>query len=130
MHSEKHGLLWLFECHYGITLLTISYQCIICLLTDPTLTVENVIGVLKKMGGNWFGSSLCLANHIFVPKSKQQEILERFKSKNEQHRAFADYVLKYIPGISWAILAGALHYLEEKEALTESVKFVRKEQGK
>ena len=101
-------------------------MCILyCLLTssaDPSLTVENVAGVLNLMKRNWDDpvpqTIISLADHLKVP------------SQHQRHVAFAEYIVSYLPGFSWARLAGALYYCEEEAALQAARRYIRREEGK
>ena len=102
-----------------------------CLLTssaDPSLTVGNVAGVLNMMKRNWHDFDLVV--HLGVPWPKRDEIMEQHQSLQQQHIALAEYTVSYLPGFSWASLAGALYYREEEAALQAARRYIKREEGK
>ena len=107
------------------------YYCNLRLLyLDPHLTVKNFVATVNLMEEFWSGGSMSLANHLCVPSPVQDEIEKQHKSQEEQTKAFAMYVLQFIPGISWSVIAGSYFYLEEKDAMRAAMKFIQEEKGK
>ena len=98
---------------------------------DPSLTVGNVAGVLNKMKRNWhYVAGRSLADHLDVPLSKQYEIRRQHQSQQQQHMALTKYFVSYLPGFSWARLAGALYYCEEEAALQAARTYIKREESK
>ena len=85
-------------------------------MTDASLTVDNIIGVLKLMKNGWYNK---MAHILAMPASKKISIKEQYSSKEDQLRAFVEYIHSFHPSMSWGLLAGILHSMEEHEALEE-----------
>ena len=82
---------------------------------DPSsLTVENILEVLKHLKSRWYGK---MSHILAMPPSKKMEIKQRFSTEEEQLKLFVEYIYAFHPRMSWETLAGALHSMEEKEAL-------------
>ena len=94
------------------------HYCVIILFqtTDPSLTIENIVGVLKLMKSRWYNK---MAHILAMPISKKMYIKEQYSSKENQLRAFVEYIYSFHPSMSWGLLAGILHSMEEHEALEE-----------
>ena len=73
---------------------------------------------------------MSLANHLCVPNPVRDKIEKQYNSEEEQTKAFAKYVLQFIPGISWSVIAGSYFYLEEKDAMRAAMKFIQEGKGK
>ena len=99
---------------------------------DPNLTVEYVADVLSLLERNWYnsspegGDSLCV--HLDVPWSKEEEIGRQHQL--QQLASLSTYIVQFIPGISWAVIAGALYYCCEERALQAAKRYVKREEGK
>ena len=94
--------------------------------------MANVVSVLSKMRGRWnegdiFGDNL--SNCLGVPWSKREERSRQHRTLQDEHAAFAQYLLYSLPGFSWAMFAGALYYLEEGAALQEARRYINREEG-
>ena len=89
---------------------------ILCHQLDHTLTVENIVGVLKLMKSRWYAK---LSHILAVPPSQKMKIKQQYSSEEEQLKAFVEYIHTFHPRMSWDTLAGALHSMEEDEALEE-----------
>lgn len=60
-----------------------------------------------------------MAHILAMPTSKKIEIKEQYSSVEDQLRAFVEYIYSFHPSMSWCLLAGVLHSMEEHEALKE-----------
>ena len=67
-----------------------------------------------------------LADHLDVPRSKQEEIRRQHQSVNA---SFSRYCVSSLPGFSWARLAGALYCSEEESALVAAKRYIKREEG-
>ena len=85
-------------------------------MTDPSLTIENIVGVLKLMKSCWYKK---ISHILAMPVSKKIYIKEHSSSEEDQLRAFVEYIYSFHPSMSWCLLAGVLHSMEEHEALKE-----------
>ena len=101
-------------------------------ILDLSLTAEHVATVLSMMERNWYdyspegGPSLRL--HLDVPLSKKIEI--RMQHESQQLSLFSAYVVQFIPGISWEVIAGALYYCCEERALQAAKQYILRNEGK
>ena len=106
-------------------------MCFVCSTIDPNLTVKRVADVLSMMKMNWYdgsiGGGLSLRYHLDVPWSKEDEIKGQHKS--QQLALFSAYVVQFIPGISWEVIAGALYYCCEESALQAAKQYIKKDEG-
>ena len=89
---------------------------------DPSLTVGNVAGVLNMMKTIWH-MTWSLTEHLDVPRSKLHW------SQQQQNMPLAEYIVSYVPGFSWARLAGVLYYFEEEAALQAARRYIKREEG-
>ena len=85
-------------------------------MTDASLTVDNIVGVLKLMKNGWYNK---MAHILAMPASKKISIKEQYSSKEDRLRAFVEYIHSFHPSMSWGLLAGILYSMEEHEALEE-----------
>ena len=98
---------------------------------DPNLTVERVADVLSLLKRNWYdsppGTGLSLRVHLDIPLSKKEEIRGQHQS---QLLSLSAYIVQFIPGISWAVIAGSLYYCCEERALQAAKRYTKREEGK
>ena len=71
-------------------------------------------------------NSLCY--HLDVPWSMNLEIRRRHQS--QQLASLSAYIVQFIPGISWVVIAGALYYCCEERALQAAKRYIKREEGK
>jgi hypothetical protein len=94
--------------------------------------VEHVADVLSLLEWNWYdfppGGGLSLRGHLGVPESKEEEIREQHQS--QQLALLSAYIVQFIPGISWAVVAGSLYYCCEERALQAAKIYTKREEGK
>ena len=94
--------------------------------------MEHVADVLSLLERNWYddspggGGSLCV--HLDMPWSKEEEI--RRQHQSQQLASLSAYIVQFIPGISWAVIAGALYYCCEERALQVAKRYIKREEGK
>ena len=85
---------------------------------DPNLTVEHVADVLSLLERNWYDyfpvSGGSLPGHLDMPDSKEKEI--RGQHQSQQLASLSAYIVQFIPGISWAVIAVRKeHYRQQKD---------------
>ena len=94
--------------------------------------MEHVADVLSLLERNWYGYSsdygYSLSYHLDVPESKRKEIREQHQS--QQLASLSAYIVQFIPGISWAVIAGSLYYCCEERALQAAKRYTKREEGK
>ena len=94
--------------------------------------MEHVADVLSLLRRNWYdyspGGGLSLHEYLDVPGSKVKEI--RGKHRSQQLASLSAYIVQFIPGISWAVIAGALYYCCEERALQAAKRYTKREEGK
>ena len=99
---------------------------------DPDLTVECVADVLSLLEWNWYdnpaGVGHSLRWHLDVPWSKELEV--RRQHQSQQLASLSAYIVQFIPGISWTVIAGALYYCCEERALQAAKRYIKREEGK
>ena len=99
---------------------------------DLNLTVEHVADVLSLLERNWYDYSPGYGNslrfQLGVPTSKRDEIKRQHQS--QQLASLSAYIVQFIPGISWAVIAGALYYCCEERALQAAKRYTKREEGK
>ena len=82
---------------------------------DPTLTVENVIGVMEKVTD---GRSMDVWNWWFT-MNLLLDIKSKCSTEREQIHACTDIYVNCQPGSSWEDLARGLYHNEETAAVEE-----------
>ena len=99
---------------------------------DPNLTVEHVDKILGLLERNWYdnppGGDHSLHVHLGVPVVKEKEIRGQFQS--QKLASLPEYIVQFIPGISWAVIAGSLYYCCEESALQAAKRYTKREEGK
>ena len=99
---------------------------------DPNLTVEHVADVLCLLERNWYdrspGGGCSLRWHLDVPWSKVEKITGQHQS--QQLASLSAYIVQFIPGMSWAVIAGSLYYCCEERALQAAKRYTKREEGK
>ncbi|XP_064385685.1 uncharacterized protein LOC135334454 isoform X2 [Halichondria panicea] len=93
-------------------------------ILDPSLTVENVARVIAATTDDWADDvyTYHLAGELMVPITIQDRIKKQYSSVKDQQTSLAKYWVRMLFNASWSTLAGALHFLKEKEALAICVK--------
>jgi hypothetical protein len=86
-------------------------------VAEPSLSIDNLRQVTASVR-DWYS----LGNYVYglgVPPAVLDEIRDSpaYRTEEEKREALLLYFLRYVPMASWARLAGALHYREEKTAL-------------
>ena len=94
--------------------------------------MEHVADVFSLLERNWYdgspgdGDSLCW--QLDVPWPKEDEI--RLQHQSQQLASLSAYIVQFIPGISWAVIAGALYFCCEERALQAAKRYIKREKGK
>ena len=94
------------------------------------VNVADVISVMKQHWDDLSPGGGTLAGQLGVPRSKRDEIRQQHQSLPQQQVAVARYIVDYLPGFSWSMLAGALYYCEEEAALQAALRYIKHEEGK
>ena len=68
------------------------------------------------MKSRWYDK---LSHILAVPPSQKMKIKQHFTSKQEQLKAFVEYIHAYHPRMSWSMVAGVLYSMQELRALEE-----------
>ena len=76
------------------------------------------------------GGGFSLADQLGMPGSKQREIRQQPQSLQQQQAPLSSYWVAYLPRFSWSTFAGALYFCEEKAALQEAHRYIKREEGK
>jgi len=89
---------------------------------DPTLTIDNLMEVVKGVEDLWED----LDDSLGVPDSKTDEIEKLYQSDHHRMQALADHYTTYHPTPSWKAIAEALQ-LEglHKQADEVTTKYVK-----
>lgn len=79
--------------------------------SDPSLTLGNVKGALSRVlrwrdVGEW----------LFVPSAVLDQICVKYM-KDMRASALAEYVVTFLPALTWEGITAALHYCGEKKAM-------------
>ena len=94
--------------------------------------MEHVADVLSLLKRNWNDDSPrgghSLRWHLGVPDSNEKEI--RGQHQSQQLASLSAYIVQFIPGISWAVIAGSLYYCYEERALQAAKRYTKREEGK
>jgi hypothetical protein len=91
-----------------------------------------VADVLSLLERNWYdpspGGGFSLCRHLGVPLSKEEEM--RGQHQSQQLVSLSAYIVQFIPGISWAVVAGSLYHCREERALQTAKRYTKREEGK
>lgn len=68
------------------------------------------------MKSRWYNK---ISQILAVPASKKIAIKKQHSTEEAQLKAFVEYIYAFHPCMSWGLLAGVLHSMEELEALKE-----------
>ena len=94
--------------------------------------MEHVADVLSLLERNWYDDSPeyghSVRYHLDVPLSKEVEI--RGQHQSQQLASLSAYIVQFIPGISWAVIAGSLYYCCEERALQAAKRYTKREESK
>ena len=91
---------------------------------DPTLNIKNLCKVMEPVT-DWYS----MGNYAYglcVPPAVLDEIRDSadYPTEEEKKKALIQYYLDNVAMASWHNVAGALHYMEEKEALQAANEFL------
>jgi hypothetical protein len=89
---------------------------------DPTLTVENVVGVMEKVAVErrkkvWSGWDI-------VPGPQLEEIYQKYSTEEQRIHACADFYINYHPDCSWTHLCRRLYMMKEMTAARKARTFI------
>ena len=90
--------------------------------SEPTLTVENVVGVMEKVAVEkrkevWFWGDI-------VPDSQLEEIYEKYSTEEQRIHACADICINCCPDSSWTHLCQRLYGRNEMTAARKAKIFI------
>ena len=102
----------------------VSVSALSLLPADPTLTLYNVTTVVAPVR-DWLNLGACLG----VPVPKCSEIRSKYSTDEMRKEAVMDYWLRCSPVVSWGKLAGALHYIKERQSLQLLQRHLKKTTG-
>ena len=89
----------------------------------------NVAAVMNMMKRCWDVDD-SLAVQLDVPGSKRDEIRQQHSSLAQKCVVFARYCTHFLPRFSWAMFGGALYYCDERKALKEARRYIKRDEGK
>jgi len=95
-------------------------------VTEPTLTCENILEVLKSVDPKLWDD---LAFALRVPASIRDQITKQFHTPEQKREALVTYWLQVVPNASWEMLAGALYFWENSKAVEATKKFLPEVKG-
>ena len=86
-------------------------QILLCTIPDPTLTIENIIGVMENVAADrrkdmW-------SRWGIIPHSQLEEIYQKYSDEEQRIHACADFYVNCHPESSWTYLCQML-YMERK----------------
>ena len=90
--------------------------------SEPTLTVENVVGVMEKVAVEkrkelWFVWDI-------VPGSQLEEIYQKYSTEEQRIHACADICVNCRPDTSWTDLCQELYWANEMTAARKAKTFI------
>ena len=89
--------------------------------SDPTLTVDNVMEVMREVGDRkWVWGML------YVPESKQTELMLQSSTVEEETRSVSQYWINSSPDATWKELTSSLYYSGEERAAVMAKQYLPK----
>ena len=113
IHSLLYMYAWYVE---NVHFLFVSLsQCVLMCTPGVPLTPSNVMRIVREIE-RWWGSSVNvgLTDYLYIPKSKQEEIRQKFADPMEQKRQSICYWINSDPLASWRRLIIALDYMRQR----------------
>ena len=106
---------------YSVSVDVLSYVCT-CPPPEPTLTVENVAGVMEKVAVErrkkvWFEEDI-------VPNPQLEEIYQKYSTEEQRIHACADIYVNCNPDSSWKYLHERLYEWNEMTAAKKAKTFI------
>ena len=99
------------------------------MFSDPTLTVESLVGVMEKITSDegrrrevW---ERVLALNYFTPSAYLDEVYSKYTTANKKTHALADIYINSRPDSSWQHLIRILYDESEMEAVKEAKPFLQ-----
>ena len=97
---------------------------ILLFLSDPTLTAHSITTAITTVE-EWKD----LSDRLGVPWSKRRQIDSECSTLHKKKEAVVLNWLQYQPGPSWTRLAHWLYYVEEQEALHQTLQYLKRPTG-
>jgi hypothetical protein len=101
--------------------------------SDPTLTVESLVGVMEKVTSDegmrrkvW---EVVLELYSTSPSSYLDEVYSKHSTAEEKTHALADVYVNNRPGSSWQHLVQTLYDVNELAAAKEAKAFLQQQNG-
>ena len=99
----------------------LSYVCT-CPPPEPTLTVENVAGVMEKVAVErrkwvWSGGDI-------IPDPQLEEIYQKYSTEEQRIHTCADIYVNYRPDSSWTHLHKGLYRRNKMTAAKKAKTFI------
>ena len=124
IHSLLYMYVWYVE---NIHFLFVSLsQCVLMCTPGVPLTPSNVMRIVREIK-KWWGSSSkiiiskSLADVLYIPKSKQEEIRQKFADPMEQKKQSICYWINTDALASWRRLITALDWMRQSH-LADSIR--------
>ena len=103
--------------HYTVGMIPSSITC-----SGVPFTPSNVMRVVREVEKWWGGiKSESLANFLYIPESKQEEIRQKFTDEIKQKKQSISYLINTDPLAGWRRLIIALDRMKQFQ-LAESVR--------
>ena len=99
----------------------LSYVCT-CPPPEPTLTVENVVGVMEKVAVERRKKVWSRGN--IVPDPQLEEIYQKYSTEEQRIHACADFYVNCRPDSSWTRLCRRLYKWNEMTAAKKAKTFI------
>ena len=94
-----------------------------CTHPDPTLTVENVIGVMVNVAEHRRRKVWSRGNSI--PDPQLEEIYQKYSIEKQRMQACADFYVNCHPASSWKHLCHRLYLEKDKTAVRKAKTFIQ-----
>ena len=120
IHSLLYMYVWYVE---NVHFLFVSLsQCVLMCTPGVPLTPSNVMRIVREIEKWWGGAgSGSLARWLYIPKSKQKEIRQKFADLMEQKKQSICYWINTDPLASWRRLITALDWMRQSH-LADSIR--------
>ena len=93
-----------------------------CTPLDPTLTVENAVGVIENVAVE--RRKLVWSRRDIVPDLQLEEIYQKYSTEEQRIHACADFYVNCCPDSSWTHLCQRLYGMNEMTAAKKAKTFI------
>ena len=90
--------------------------------SEPTLTVENVVGVMEKVAVERRKEAWSRGD--IIPSSQRVEIYHTYSTEEQRIHAYADFYVNCLPHSSWTLLCWGLYGKNEMTAARKAKTFI------